>query len=385
MRYEKGLGGIYLGIFKELDTNISRLGFGTMRFPTLEDGKIDREKSTAMLDHAYNSGIKYYDTAWAYHEEESQYFIGEYLSKHPRDSFSLATKMPVWLLESHDDLEYFFSQQLERCQVEYFDYYLMHAINTHYLANAEKYDTYEFLKKKKEEGIIKHLGFSFHGDLNTLEYMLDTYEWDFVQLQLNYFDFSYPASNAKTEYEMVTKAGLPIVIMEPVRGGFLADLPRGAGELLKKELPDQSIASWAMRWCMSLENVPMILSGMSSMEQVEDNLSTFDKGEVLTEKENALIHTVTQQLLECDTVPCTACRYCMDCEFGVSIPDMFRLYNSYQLTGDKEKARKSYSELKEHSATADYCTHCMECVPKCPQNIIIPEEFDRIKPILDSI
>ncbi|MFV0400954.1 MAG: aldo/keto reductase [Oscillospiraceae bacterium] len=363
-----------------LDAEVSRLGFGCMRFPTTDDGKIDRAKSNEMLGYAYDHGVNYYDTAWGYHNGESQIVTGEFLSGKPRESFYLATKLPLWLCKEESDNKRIFEEQLTNCRVDFFDFYLAHAFNADRYEEYVRLNTHEYLTEMKRQGKIKRLGFSYHGDLETLRKLLDEFEWDFVQLQVNYFDYAYPKSNARQEYEMVTTKGLPCVCMEPVRGGFLANLPDSVRvEMDQFEGAKLSPAAWALRWCMDQENMRVILSGMSTLEQVKENVEVFSgDNDRLTDAERAMIGKVTDTLLAADTVPCTACRYCMDCPFGVDIPGVFETYNQYRIFQTPNAFGWQWDNMVKDGHGPEQCTRCGACEPMCPQNIAIPDQLERI-------
>lgn len=363
-----------------LDAEVSRLGFGCMRFPTTDNGKIDRAKSNEMLQYAYDHGVNYYDTAWGYHNGESQLVTGEFLSGKPRGSFYLATKLPLWLCKEESDNARIFEEQLANCQVDFFDFYLAHAFNAARYEEYVRLNTHEYLTEMKRQGKIKRLGFSYHGDLDTLRKLLDEFEWDFVQLQVNYFDYSYPKSNARQEYEMVTAKGLPCICMEPVRGGFLANLPDSVRvEMEQFEGAKLSSAAWALRWCMDQENMRVILSGMSTLEQVKENIAVFSgENDRLTDEERTMIGKATDTLLAADTVPCTACRYCMDCPFGVDIPGVFDIYNQYRIFQTPNAFGWQWDIMVKDGHGPEQCTRCGACEPMCPQSIAIPDQLERI-------
>lgn len=348
----------------------SRLGFGGMRFPE-KDGKIDREPAMKMIDAAYRAGVNYFDTAYMYHEGESEPFIGEALSRYPRESYLLATKLPAWMVKTQEDIGRLLDEQLEKCGVDYFDFYLMHSLDKYRWPVMKETRAYEQLIQKKKEGRIRALGFSYHGDIDTFREVVDAVEWDFVQIQINYLD--YDIVDAKAYYDKLCEKGIPCIAMEPVRGGFLAGLPDSARRELEAVNAD-SAARWALRWCMDLDNIPVILSGMSSMEQVEDNLATFAEHRPLDGAERAALERAKEAIMAVRTIPCTGCRYCMDCSFGVDIPEVFAVYNRYKLFGDGFRTSVDYKELGD-GRRADVCTRCGACVPMCPQGIAIPERL----------
>lgn len=371
--------------FKNTNDEISLLGFGCMRFPTLEsdDSKIDYDKSLEMIDYAYKNGVNYFDTAYGYHGGESEKFVGIALKRYPRESFYLASKMPPWFVKEKDDIDRIFNDQLNRCQVEYFDFYLEHALNDENYDKLESYDTYNYLTQKKKEGKIRNLGFSFHGSLECLERILADHEWDFVQLQYNYLDTEI--SNAEKEYQLIKKYNLPLIIMEPVRGGALANLCEEANALLKAEKPDNSIASWAIRFAASNDSILTVLSGMSNEEQVRDNIKTMTDFEKITEKEAVVLKKAADIFKEYFSVPCTKCRYCTkDCPQGIDIPEMLKIWGRYRLEKDAEDYKKAYNTA-DASARAENCISCKICESYCPQSIKISDIMSDMKEINNNI
>ncbi|NYB74626.1 aldo/keto reductase [Sedimentibacter hydroxybenzoicus DSM 7310] len=348
------------------------LGYGCMRFP-VKDDKIDFEKAKELIHHAYNSGINYFDTAYNYHGGESERFLGKVLPEFKRDSYYLTSKLPVWKVESEEDAEKLFNEQLQKCNTEYFDFYLLHSLNKKTIETVKKFNLYDFIAKKKAEGKIKHIGFSFHDSNEVLKEFAAAYKWDFVQLQINYWDWE--EDEAKSQYETLEKLNIPCFVMEPVRGGFLASFAPHVMEHLKNYNPDASIASWALRWVASLPNVALILSGMSNMEQLNDNIKTFTNLKPIEDDEQKVIDKVVDDLRKIKPVPCTGCRYCMECPYGVDIPGIFDIYNDYKKSENKQIATRSYFVFTSDEKRADKCQECGECVTKCPQQINIPEEL----------
>ncbi len=363
--------------YKNTDEQISLLGFGCMRLPKIDPEKsdIDKTKAQEMIDYAYAHGVNYYDTAYPYHEGKSELFVGEALKKYPRESFHLASKMPVWLVEKPEDTLKYFENQLKKCQVEYFDFYLCHALNLDRLEIIQKNHIFETLQKEKEAGRIKHLGFSFHGSVEALDKIAHAYPWDFAQIQLNYYDWDM--QNAQQEYKILEDLGMPVVIMEPVRGGALNTLCPEALEMLKKADPKASPASWAIRFAASLPGVLTVLSGMTAMEHVTDNVATVDEFKPLTEEERELLFKVADVYKKSKTVPCTGCRYCMDCPAGVDIPAVFKIYNQYCTTENKAAFVADYDALGE-SKQAHNCVACRQCCSQCPQSIDIPARMEDV-------
>lgn len=362
--------------FEKLDTSASILGFGCMRFPCKENGKIDEQKTFDMVDYAYAQGVNYFDTAYMYHDGQSQVVIGNALKKYPRESFYLTNKMPIWMCETPEDVDRIFQDQLDKCQVNYFDFYLIHALDSEKFEKVIAFEVYEKLKQKQKEGKIKHLGFSFHGDLKALNTIVGTYEFDFVQLQINYVD--YALGDAKEFYEVAVRKNLPIIIMEPVRGGFLANLPESVSTLFTSFDDKKSVASWALRWVAGLPNVKVILSGMSNMEQVEDNISIFSNDYLLSEQEYRVVDQAVECLFSIKTIPCTSCKYCIECPSTIDIPYIFEIFNQYKLFGDKELAKAKYNAIVA-SKKVDACIMCNACVCVCPQQIAIPEQLKNVE------
>ena len=357
---------------------LSLLGFGCMRFPKIDPEKpdIDEARAQEMIDYAYAHGVNYYDTAWPYHQGLSETFVGKALKKYPRDSFYLASKMPGWEVKCAEDADRIFEEQLKKCQVEYFDFYLSHAMNAERFESYGKAGVYDVLQKKKAEGKIRQLGFSFHDTPEALRPIAALPFWDFAQIQLNYLDWTM--QRASEQYDILTERGLPVVVMEPVRGGALHTLCPDAIRLLKEADADASPASWAIRFAASHANVMTVLSGMSTLEQVKDNIKTMEHFRPLSEEEFALLSRAADIYQQSKTVPCTGCRYCMDCPSGVDIPLLFSLYNQYMLTEDKDAFVKGYTEAGD-SKQAQHCIGCRACMHHCPQGIEIPEKIGMVK------
>ncbi|MBU1140903.1 MAG: aldo/keto reductase [Firmicutes bacterium] len=352
-----------------------------MRLPTLYKDRpdIDEVLAQSMIDYAYEHGVTYYDTAYPYHQGLSEIFIGKALKKYPRNSFYLASKMPSWLIKSPEDAERIFNEQLKKCQVEYFDYYLCHALGKEQFKPYLIPGVMEFLYKMKNEGKIHHLGFSFHDTYDVLDEIIHTYKWDFVQLQLNYLDWSF--QNAKKQYEIVEQYGVPCIIMEPVRGGTLAVLCEESQQIFKAKEPQKSIASWAIRYAASKSNAMTVLGGMSHLEQTQDNVKTLTDFVPITDDEQKIIDHALEVYLESQTIPCTSCGYCMPCPHGVDIPLNFSNFNEFAISKHKwEFIHKYEKELQD--SNANYCINCGECIEKCPQQIEIPDRMNEIKELL---
>lgn len=370
--------------FKTTGEQISLLGFGTMRLPVIDSGsqKIDVKMTAAMFDNAMKSGINYFDTALPYHFGMSETVVGDLLSAYPRESFYLADKMPIWVVKTADDIKEIFQKQLEKCRVDYFDFYLLHNLSLPKMKKIEEMKVYEFLAEQKKEGRIRHLGFSFHDTPAALTEIVDLYAWDFAQIQLNYLDWEL--LDARSQYDILTKRKIPVAVMEPVRGGTLAALSPKALKILKEAAPDRSPASWALRFAASLPNVYTVLSGMSSENQVADNIRTFQNFSPLTDAEHKIIDQALDAYRRSYTIPCTACRYCMDCPNGVDIPKNFTIYNRWLAGKDQIDFISSYFVLGEKKR-ASQCVGCGICKEKCPQKIDIPELLQKINTEFESI
>lgn len=361
--------------FPGIGAKISLLGYGLMRMPKTGNGpEIDKEKGFALIDEAIKGGINYFDTAWFYHDGLSETFAGEALSRHPRDSYYLASKLPMRLLESGEQAEEIFNKQLEKCKVDYFDFYLLHNLNGPLWEKTLKNGAVDFAMTLKGKGKIKKLGFSFHGENKDFPKILDYTKWDFVQIQANYYDWD---AFSKEQYEEAEKRGIPVVIMEPLRGGELAKLRPDAREVLEKAEPGSTPAKWAFRYIAGKKNVLTVLSGMTQMEHLLENINTFSPLEPLSDGEEKTLAAALKTYKEAGIVPCTACRYCTPCPVGVAIPDIFKIYNDYRRGVRISQTKKAYEALGS-DAMATSCVECGACLKKCPQGIEIPKELKRI-------
>ena len=357
---------------------LSALGFGTMRLPTIGGvySKIDEKAAAEMFDYAIQHGVNYFDTAWGYHDGESENTDGKILSKYPRESFYLASKFPGYDLSNFGRVEEIFEKQLKKCRVDYFDFYLFHNVcemNIDAYLNEEKYGTYSYLMEQKRNGRIRHLGFSAHGSLAVIERFLEKYgkDMEFCQLQINYLDWEF--QNAKGKVELLKKYNIPVWVMEPVRGGKLASLAAEDEKKLKAFRPNDSIASWAFRFLQALPEVKVILSGMSDMKQVKDNIKTFEEEKPLNAEESAALDTIAREMLAKTSLPCTACRYCTShCPKHLDIPELIKLYNEHRFTGGGFIAPMVVSALAEEKRPSA-CIGCRSCEKVCPQQIKISE------------
>ena len=365
---------------------MKKLGFGCMRLPLKNKkigGSVDLEKTKEMVDYYLSEGFTYFDTAYMYHDGRSEKFVREALVKrYPRESFLLADKMPVGMLIVKGDTGRIFRHQLKKCGVEYFDYYLLHALNAKYLEKAEKLGVFEYLLNKKAEGKIKKLGFSFHDTADVLDRILTRHpEMEFVQLQINYLDWEDEKVQSRLCYDVARKHGKDIIVMEPVKGGKLADVPEKVKTLFKEVHPDWSEASWAVRFTASLDGVISVLSGMSNIEQLKDNMSYMKEFEPLGEKEMNILRTAAGIINNKDSIPCTSCRYCVaGCPADIPIPEYFTAYNKKMAEDDDYK--KYFEESTDKTGRANMCIKCRKCEQACPQHISIVEKLEQIKDII---
>lgn len=364
-------------IYKKFqDLSLSALGLGMMRLPVLDgvESRIDEDAALKMVDDAMAHGVNYYDTAWGYHGGNSELVAGKALSRYPRERYYLATKFPGYDLSNFGKTEEIFEAQLKKCQVDYFDFYLFHNVCE---MNIEQYldrsyGTFDYLIAQRRSGRIRHLGFSCHGDLDVLRRFLEAYgeHMEFCQLQINWFDWEF--QNAKEKYELVQSMGIPVWVMEPLRGGRLAALGEEFMGSLRPLRPEESAAGWSFRFLQSLPGVTMTLSGMSSMEQLQQNLATYDTDAPLNEQECAALLDIAREMASRTKVPCTGCRYCTSyCPMELDIPRLLALYNEHVFTGGGFLAPMALSALPEDKQPSA-CLGCGACAAVCPQGIDIP-------------
>lgn len=366
------------------ELNIKKLGFGLMRLPTLPDGKIDIEQSKTMTDMFINAGCTYFDTAWVYGGGASECAAKEILvDRYPRESFQLATKLFMKEgLTTVEEAEKMLATSLERTGAGYFDFYLLHSLNRDRVRYYDEHDMWGFIKRKKEEGVLRHVGFSFHDTADILDkFLTDHPDMEFVQLQINYLDWESDNVQARKCYEVCLKHNKPIVVMEPIKGGSLASMAESAQSVLTNANPNASVASWAVRYCAGLDNIVTVLSGMSTQAQMDDNVSYMENFQPLSDEEQATLNKAIDALNAIPTIPCTGCRYCVDdCPQKINIPDIFKAVNGYKQFGNAAGTNKPYNQWNYDRAVKDggkasECLQCGSCEAHCPQHISIIEEL----------
>lgn len=366
-------------VYKEFqDLKLSALGMGAMRLPVI-DGKedqIDEAAAGRIIDEAFAGGVNYYDTAWGYHGGQSELVMGRLLKKYPREQFYLATKFPGYDLANMPKVKEIFEKQLEKCQVEYFDFYLFHNLcemNVDAYLDDEKYGIYTYLMEQKKNGRIRHLGFSAHGSYDVMKRFLDAYgrDMEFCQIQLNWIDYGF--QDAKGKIDLLNEYQIPIWVMEPLRGGKLAALGEKYEKQLKELRPQETIPAWSFRFLQTIPHVAMILSGMSSEEQLKANLETFRTEEPLNDVEWKTLLSMAEDMTKNNTVPCTACHYCTShCPQELDIPTLLNLYNEHAFTGGGFIAPMALSAIQQDKQPTA-CIGCRSCEAVCPQQIHISE------------
>ncbi|PXX55104.1 hypothetical protein DFR60_103155 [Hungatella effluvii] len=359
------------------DLKLSALGMGAMRLPVMagDDSAIDEAATVEMVAYAMKKGINYFDTAWGYHGAHSEEVMGRVLGRYPRESFYLATKFPGYDLSNMDRVEEIFEEQLKKCGVEYFDFYLFHNVCEMNIDAYldEKYGIYQYLMKQKETGRIRHLGFSAHGSYEVMKRFLEAYgsEMEFCQIQLNYLDWSFQGAEAKAE--LLHSRGIPVWVMEPLRGGRLAVLPEETMGRLRKFRPEEKAPAWAFRFLQSVPGVTMILSGMSDFQQLQENIRTFESDQPLQKEEMDTVLSIADEMLGKTALPCTACHYCMShCPKQLDIPALLELYNEHCFTGGGFLAPMALMAVPKDKHP-DACIGCRSCEAVCPQRIKISE------------
>ena len=363
----------------------SKFGFGCMRLPVTDKNdptSIDQELFTQMVDIYMEKGFNYFDTSYAYHNGVSETAIRKaVVERYPRESFKICDKLPTWALTRESDNEKFVNEMLERLGIDYFDVFFIHNINTPWFKLAETHNSFEYVKKMKENGIAKKIGFSFHDNAELLEKVLDKYgdDLDVVQLELNYLDWEDPSIESHKCYDLCVKHGLDVYVMEPLKGGVIVNPNDEIKNDFKEFNSDKSIASFALRFCASLEHVKIVLSGMSKMDDMLDNCSTFENFEVLTQKESDFLERMALKLKDNVAVSCSECGYCVDaCPEMIPIPEYFNLYNTSKNQPESNIYRLYYDKLADEKVSAEECTYCGTCLDFCTQKIDIPEELEKV-------
>ena len=361
-------------------TQMPKLGFGMMRLPKKENGSFDVEQVKTMVDRFFEAGLRYFDTAYVYQGSE-EVVKQALVERYPRESYFLATKLNAgsWAAADEEAAKKQLEISLERTGAGYFDFYLLHALSKDNIGNYDKYGIWDFVKDAKEKGLIRHYGFSFHDSADVLDQLLSEHpDAEFVQLQINYADWEDPIVQSRKVYEVCVKHNKPVVVMEPVKGGTLAIPPKEVSDLFKAENPDASCASWAIRFAASLEQVMVVLSGMSSIEQMEDNISYMKEFRPLDEKERGVIHKAQEILDAIPQIKCTSCHYCTNgCPMQINIPDIFKAMNRNLIFGQMEAAQRGYANAVKNGGKASECIHCLQCEDACPQHIEITSWLER--------
>ncbi|MBR2665269.1 aldo/keto reductase [Methanobrevibacter sp.] len=363
----------------------SKFGFGCMRLPLTDKNdptSIDQDLFNEMVDIYMEKGYDYFDTSYAYHNGMSEVAIRKaVVERYPRESFRICDKMPTWALTCEEDNEKFVNEMLERLGIDYFDVFFIHNINGPWVKNAINANTFEYVKKMKENRVAKQIGFSFHDKSDLLEEVLDKYGemFDIVQLELNYLDWEDPSIEAHKCYDLCVKHGLDVYVMEPLKGGVIVNPNDEIKNDFKEFNPDKSIASFAIRFCASLENVKIVLSGMSKMEDLIDNCDTYENFEVLSDEEHSFLEKMAQKLADNVAVPCSECGYCVDaCPEMIPIPEYFNLYNTSKNQPESDIYRLYFDKLADEKVPADECTYCSTCIDHCTQKIDIPEMLEKV-------
>lgn len=372
--------------FGKTGDEVSVLGFGCMRFPLLDDDSkhIDEVKSSAMLQYALDHGVTYYDTAYPYHGGASEVFVGKFFKKTgARDQVKIATKLPCWMVEKSDDFDRLLDEQLDRLQTGYIDYYLLHALNKDSWTKVHDLGVLEWAEQKQAEGKIRHLGFSFHDDHETFIKIIDAYDWDFCQIQYNYIDIENQAGMKGLQY--AGSKGIAVVVMEPILGGRLVNPPTEVQALWDQAPIKRSAADWALQWLWDQPEVTVVLSGMSAMEHVVENVKSADmaKVDLFSTAEKALVMNVREKYQALSPIPCTDCKYCLPCEVDLQIPRLFSMFNNARMYNTLDETREHYARM-EPEKRAESCIECRQCEEKCPQHIVISEMMQHVDAVLSG-
>lgn len=368
--------------YRSMKTNndpLSILGFGCMRFVTDAENNIDREIAFSIMRKAFESGVNYFDTGWPYHGGKSENLLGDFIQTVPRDQIRIADKLPCWLIKNHSDMEFYLEQQLGKLQTDYIDYYLLHALNKNTWKTLLDNDVFGFIQRAKAAGKIRNIGFSFHDQYSVFEQIVDTYDWDFCQIQLNYIDTEEQAGMKGLHY--AAAKGMGIIVMEPVKGGKLAGhIPSEIEQVWDRSSYRISPAARALKWVWNMPEVTLLLSGMNTMAQVDENIAIANstQAEELDAQEMSFYEEVRSLYLKKMPLQCTGCQYCLPCPHNVAIPSNFSFYMDAHIFGDKARHMREYNYFISEEKRADKCVQCGVCVSKCPQNINIPEEMLKV-------
>ncbi len=371
---------------KYLGESIKKLGFGLMRLPMIGD-EVDIEQVKQMVDVYMSKGFTYFDTAYVYAGGKSERALGEAVVKrYPRDSFVCASKLPLWDLKDRESMEAIFQESLDRASLTYYDFYLLHSMGKEAAQKAEEFGAWQFLQDLKAQGRIRHMGFSFHDKPEVLDDILTKHpEAEFVQLQINYADWESENVQSRACYEVARKHQKPVIIMEPVKGGSLATMPEEIQKVFKAAEPEMSVPSWAVRFAASLEGLVTVLSGMSSLEQLNDNVSYMEHFQPLTAEERGVIDRAVEILKSIPTIPCTGCKYCVDgCPQKINIPGIFSTMNNFSLYNNRAGAQNSYGRVTREGGKASDCLQCGNCEAHCPQHIQIIETLKQAAAIFEQ-
>lgn len=370
--------------FDKTGQKVSLLGMGTMRLPVTEDGQVDREAAISMIRHSIDEGINYVDTAYMYHDGKSEKIVGQALKDGYREKVLLADKMPVWLAKDEEAMRSIFDEQFARLEVDVIDMYLVHNVTVPVWKRAQKFHLMDFLEEKRAEGKIRHIGFSFHDQLSLFKEVIDSYPWDFCQIQLNYMDKEFQAGEEGLHY--AAEKGIPVIIMEPLKGGKLTDtLPPSVKALWKQAEIQRTPAEWALRWVANHSEILTILSGMSAPEQLEENLRILSqaKPNSLTEKELSIIDQVSSEYNRLIQYSCTSCKYCMPCPKKIDIPTAIRFYNEWFLYEGNPKIKADYPNWLVKDRQPGDCIACKACEDHCPQHLPISEIMKKTAEIFE--
>jgi len=370
--------------FGSLDWKVSALGFGAMRFPVIggDSGKIDEKPSSEMLYYAIDNGVNYIDTAYPYHSGQSEGFVGKTLQGVYRDKVKIATKLPCWEVENKDDFDRLFNKQLERLKTDQVDFYLLHALNEKSWLKMEQLGVLPWAEKALADGKIAHLGFSFHDEFPVFKTIIDAYDrWEFCQIQYNYMDIDFQAGKKGLDY--AAEKGLAVVVMEPIRGGRLVDPPQQIEEIWNQANRKRTPADWSLQWLWNQPEVSVVLSGMSEMKHVVENVASGNQSAInnFSQEESELVVRVREEYEGMALIPCTRCGYCVPCPEGIDIPRLLNIYNDSIMYEKHDYAKTEYNKFVPEKNRANLCVSCLECEEKCPQEILVSEWMVKIDQI----